>query len=63
MDDKDDPLGREVTILSATMLNVGQMLGSGIYAVPGVILKGVGSVGLLFVAWILAPIFAGGKYF
>ncbi|KAF9468063.1 amino acid/polyamine transporter I [Collybia nuda] len=40
------------------MLNIGQILGSGIYAVPGVVLNSVGSVGLLLVYWIIAPIFA-----
>ncbi|KAF8638245.1 hypothetical protein AX17_002267 [Amanita inopinata Kibby_2008] len=53
-----NPLGHEVTLLSAMMLNVGQMTGSGIYAVPGVILHSVGSVGMLLLYWILAPIFA-----
>ncbi|EGN99227.1 hypothetical protein SERLA73DRAFT_182118 [Serpula lacrymans var. lacrymans S7.3] len=42
------------------MLNLGQLLGSGIYSVPGVILKSVGSIGLLFLFWIIAPIFALG---
>jgi amino acid transporter len=42
------------------MLNVGQMLGAGIYSVPGVILNSVGSIGLLFVFWLLAPLFALG---
>ncbi|KAG1736583.1 amino acid/polyamine transporter I [Suillus lakei] len=42
------------------MLNLGQMLGAGIYSVPGVILNSVGSIGLLFVFWLLAPLFALG---
>ncbi|KAG1798529.1 amino acid/polyamine transporter I [Suillus plorans] len=42
------------------MLNLGRMLGAGIYSVPGVILNSVGSVGLLFVFWLLAPLFAFG---
>ncbi|KAG2126693.1 amino acid/polyamine transporter I [Suillus cothurnatus] len=42
------------------MLNVGRMLGAGIYSVPGVILNSVGSIGLLFVFWLLAPLFALG---
>ncbi|KAJ8583634.1 hypothetical protein M405DRAFT_717059, partial [Rhizopogon salebrosus TDB-379] len=40
------------------MLNVGAMLGAGIYSVPGVVLNSVGSIGLLFVFWLLAPLFA-----
>ncbi|PPQ69810.1 hypothetical protein CVT25_009747 [Psilocybe cyanescens] len=51
-------LGREVTLLSAIMLNIGQITGSGIFAVPGVILNSVGSIGLLLLYWILTPIFA-----
>lgn len=43
------------------MLNLGQMLGSGIFSVPGVILNSVGSTGLFFLAWILAPVFAYGS--
>jgi amino acid transporter len=42
------------------MLNLGQILGAGIYSVPGVILNSVGSIGLLFVFWLLAPLFALG---
>ncbi|OAX32507.1 hypothetical protein K503DRAFT_600998, partial [Rhizopogon vinicolor AM-OR11-026] len=53
-----NPLGHEVTLLSAVMLNVGVMLGAGIYSVPGVVLNSVGSIGLLFVFWVLAPLFA-----
>ena len=37
------------------------MLGSGIFSVPGVILNSVGSIGLLLLFWILAPLFCLGK--
>jgi amino acid transporter len=40
------------------MLNLGFMLGAGIYSVPGVVLNSVGSIGLSFVFWLLAPLFA-----
>jgi amino acid transporter len=53
-------LGYEVTLLSSVMLNLGQILGAGIYSVPGVILNSVGSIGLLFSFWLLAPLFALG---
>ncbi|KAH8118037.1 amino acid transporter [Phellopilus nigrolimitatus] len=56
--EKINPLGREVTLLSCVMLNLGQMLGSGIFSVPGVILNSVGSTGLFLLAWLLAPVFA-----
>lgn len=57
---KVNPLGHQVTLLSCIMLNLGQMLGSGIFSVPGVVLNSVGSTGLFFLAWILAPVFALG---
>lgn len=57
---QNNPLGHKVTLLSSVMLNLGRMLGAGIYSVPGVILNSVGSVGLLFVFWLLAPLFAFG---
>lgn len=57
-----NPLGHEVTLLSAVMLNVGQLLGSAIYSVPGVILSSVGSIGLLLVYWIIGAAFALGMY-
>jgi hypothetical protein len=56
-----NPLGNEVTLLSAVMLNLGQLLGAGIYSVPGAILSAVGSIGLLLVFWILAAIFSFGS--
>ncbi|KAA1467530.1 amino acid transporter [Dentipellis sp. KUC8613] len=56
--EKHNPLGREVSLTSATMLNLGQLLGSGIFSVPGVVLNSVGSVGLLLTFWLIAPIFA-----
>ncbi|KAJ8580463.1 amino acid transporter [Rhizopogon salebrosus TDB-379] len=56
--EQSNPLGHEVTLLSSVMLNVGYMIGAGIYSVPGVVLNSVGSIGLLFVFWLLAPLFA-----
>ncbi|KAF6757233.1 amino acid transporter [Ephemerocybe angulata] len=55
-----NPLGKEVTLLTAFMLNIGQITGSGIYAVPGVILNSVGSIGLLLTYWVITPLFAFG---
>ncbi|ETW79981.1 amino acid transporter [Heterobasidion irregulare TC 32-1] len=52
------PLGRQVTLFSAITLNLGELLGSGIFSVPGVVLNSVGSVGLLLAYWVIAPIFA-----
>lgn len=44
------------------MLNLGQMLGSGIFSVPGVVLNSVGSTGLFFLIWLLAPLFSFGEF-
>ncbi|KAG2369072.1 amino acid permease-domain-containing protein [Suillus spraguei] len=55
-----NPLGYKVTLLSSVTLNIGRMLGAGIYSVPGVILNSVGSIGLLFTFWLLSPLFALG---
>ncbi|KLO17392.1 amino acid transporter [Schizopora paradoxa] len=55
--EKISPLGHQVTLLSCVMLNLGQILGSGIFSTPGVILNSVGSVGMLLLFWIIAPIF------
>jgi hypothetical protein len=55
---QSSPLGHEVTLISSLMLNLGYMIGSGIYSVPGVVLNSVGSIGLLFVFWLLAPLLA-----
>lgn len=59
--EKVNPLGKEVTLLSAVMLNLGEMLGSGIFVVPGVIMHSIGSVGLLLVFWVAAPMFSFGQ--
>ena len=57
-----NPLGHEVTLLSAVMLNLGQLLGSGVFSVPGSVLDSLGSVGLSLAFWAIAPIFALGTY-
>ncbi|KAI9461594.1 amino acid permease-domain-containing protein [Lactarius psammicola] len=56
--EKVNPLGHEVTLLSAVMLNLGQLLGSGIFSVPGVVLNSVGSIGLSLSFWTIAPMLA-----
>ncbi|KAI0303719.1 amino acid/polyamine transporter I [Multifurca ochricompacta] len=40
------------------MLDLGQLLGSGIFSVPGVVLNSVGSVGLSLSFWVIAPMFS-----
>ncbi|KZP17590.1 amino acid transporter [Athelia psychrophila] len=53
-----NPLGYEVTFLSAVMLNLAQLLGAGIYSVPGSVLSSVGSIGLLLLFWLFGSAFA-----
>jgi hypothetical protein len=57
-----NPLGHEVTLLSAVMLNLGQTLGSGIFSVPGVVLNSLGSAGLSLSFWVISPIFSLGSW-
>ncbi|KZT56235.1 amino acid transporter [Calocera cornea HHB12733] len=56
--ERHNPLGHNVTLLSAINLNFGQILGHGIFSTGGPVLQSVGSVGLYFVAWSVAPLFA-----
>lgn len=56
--ERHNPLGHNVTLLSAINLNFGQILGHGIFSTGGVVLASVGSVGLYFTAWVLAPLLA-----
>ncbi|EJU03979.1 amino acid transporter [Dacryopinax primogenitus] len=56
--ERHNPLGHNVTLLSAINLNFGQILGHGIFSMGGAVLASVGSVGLYFTAWILAPLLA-----
>ena len=52
-------IGRNVTWLSAYMLTVHRMIGSGIFATPGNIYKSVGSIGLTLIIWIVGALTAG----
>ncbi|KZP23864.1 amino acid transporter [Athelia psychrophila] len=40
------------------MLSVGQLLGAGMYSVPGSVLSSVGSIGLFLLYWVLGPLIA-----
>jgi len=44
------------------MLNLGELLGSGIFSVPGVVLNTLGSVGLSLSFWAISPIFSLGSW-
>lgn len=51
-------LGRNLTWNGAYMLTISRVLGSGIFATPGVILAGVGSPGLSLVLWLIGAALA-----
>ncbi|EGO55774.1 hypothetical protein NEUTE1DRAFT_47799 [Neurospora tetrasperma FGSC 2508] len=49
----NSPLGYSVGPLSIIMLNIGKMIGTGVYSTPSNILRGTGSVGLSMIFWAL----------
>jgi amino acid permease len=51
-------LGRTISWSSAYILVISRVIGSGIFATPGVIVKGVGSVGLSLSLWVVGAIIA-----
>ncbi|KAF2010134.1 hypothetical protein BU24DRAFT_357228 [Aaosphaeria arxii CBS 175.79] len=51
-------LGRNITWPSAYILVISRVIGSGIFATPGAILRGVGSVGLSLSLWFAGAIIA-----
>lgn len=51
-------LGRNITWSSAYILVISRVIGSGIFATPGVIVKDVGSVGLSLTLWIIGAVIA-----
>lgn len=56
--EQTNPLGRHVTLATAVFLNCSQMIGVGVFSVPGVVLKGTGSIGLALILWLLVPLIA-----
>lgn len=57
--EKISPLGYHVDAMSVIFLNVSKMIGTGVFTTPGSILKGVGSVGLSLIFWVIGYFFAG----
>ncbi|KAJ5901476.1 amino acid transporter [Penicillium taxi] len=49
----DSPLGYSISTWTSLCLNVNQMIGTGIFSTPASILKGVGSVGLSMIYWLI----------
>ena len=53
---EDSVLGRNIGWTSAYIIAISRVIGSGIFAVPGVILKSVGSIGLTLALWIIGAV-------
>ena len=51
-------VGRNLGWTSAYILIISRVIGSGIFATPGAIVRSVGSVGLSLVLWIVGALFA-----
>ncbi|OLN86003.1 Low-affinity methionine permease [Colletotrichum chlorophyti] len=52
------PLGRTLTWQSAYILVISRVIGSGIFATPGAILRSVGSPGLALLLWVVGAVVA-----
>ncbi|KAF6006334.1 hypothetical protein HII12_005079 [Brettanomyces bruxellensis] len=51
--EKKSPLGHNVTALSTFYLIIQGVLGTGIFATPGTVLKSMGSIGATYVLWVV----------
>lgn len=56
--EKVSPLGYHVNSVTVILLNISRMIGTGVFSTPGSILKGVGSVGLSLIFWVIGYGFA-----
>ncbi|KAG6321604.1 hypothetical protein E4U44_004816 [Claviceps purpurea] len=54
----DSPLGYDVGWVTIIFLNVNQMVGTGVFSTPGIILGATGSVGLALIYWTLGGLMA-----
>ncbi|KAK6189216.1 hypothetical protein LQW54_013498 [Pestalotiopsis sp. IQ-011] len=53
---EESVLGRNIGWTSAYVLAISRVIGGGIFAVPGVVLKSVGSVGMALTLWVLGAL-------
>ncbi|OBT73341.1 hypothetical protein VF21_08418 [Pseudogymnoascus sp. 05NY08] len=56
--EKESPLGYEINWFTVIFLNIGQMIGTGVFSTPGSILSGLGSVGLSLFFWFIGLLIA-----
>ncbi|KAI8097349.1 amino acid/polyamine transporter I [Halteromyces radiatus] len=52
----DQKLGRHIGFFSGTVMNVGEIIGSGIFSNPSYILKNTGSGGMMLILWIVGAL-------
>ncbi|KAM0320759.1 hypothetical protein ACHAO8_000050 [Botrytis cinerea] len=60
--ENESPLGLQVTWFTTIFLNIGQMIGTGVFSTPASILSGVGSVGLALIYWTLGLLISGCQF-
>ncbi|KAL2001240.1 hypothetical protein VTN02DRAFT_2065 [Thermoascus thermophilus] len=51
--EQQSPLGYNVRWVTAAMLNIGMIIGTGVFSTPATILQNVGSVGLAMIFWVI----------
>ncbi|KAG2185622.1 hypothetical protein INT44_002415, partial [Umbelopsis vinacea] len=54
----DQKLTRHLGYFSGTMMNIGQIIGTGIFSNPALIIQNCGSGGMMLVLWVVGAIFA-----
>ncbi|TGO13437.1 hypothetical protein BTUL_0069g00030 [Botrytis tulipae] len=60
--ENESPLGLQVTWFTTIFLNIGQMIGTGVFSTPASILSAVGSVGLALIYWTLGLLISGCQF-
>ncbi|ORX47742.1 hypothetical protein DM01DRAFT_1377086 [Hesseltinella vesiculosa] len=54
----DQKLQRHLGYFSGTMINIGQIIGTGIFSNPALILQCTGSGGMMLILWAIGALFA-----
>ncbi|KAI9305711.1 amino acid permease-domain-containing protein [Cunninghamella echinulata] len=49
----DQKLNRHLGFFSGTMMNIGQIIGTGIFSTPAIILQNTGSGGMMLILWVI----------
>ncbi|CAO3634082.1 unnamed protein product [Cunninghamella echinulata] len=54
----DQKLNRHIGFFSGTMMNIGQIIGTGIFSNPALILQNTGSGGMVLILWVVGALTA-----